>query len=121
MAKGFKTGGRVAGVPNKATADIKALAQEYTPAAIRRLAALAGLLEGEEGKAQSEPAQVSALRELIERGHGKASQTIDMNVSDRRQADLSLLSDKELAALRKIGEKVRAGLSAAEAVAETRH
>lgn len=77
MAKGKKTGGGSrAGVPNKATADIKALAQEYTAKAIRELAVLAGLVNAGAGKAESETARVSALNALLDRGHGKAPQAI---------------------------------------------
>ena len=65
--------GRPKGVPNKATADIKALAQSYGPAAIRSLAKLAGMIPGEE-PAQSEPARIAATKELLDRGYGKSVQ-----------------------------------------------
>jgi hypothetical protein len=63
------TGGRTAGTPNKATADVKAIAQQYTPAAIEELARLAT-------GAESESARVAAIKELLDRGHGKAPQSI---------------------------------------------
>lgn len=69
MAKGVKTGGRTKGTPNKATKDIRALAQRYTERAIARLA---HLMEN----AESEQAQVTACKELIDRGHGKSTQPI---------------------------------------------
>ena len=69
MAKGKKTGGRSAGVPNKQTADVKALAGQYTEAAIKRLAHLAL-------HAQSEAAQVAACKELLDRRWGRPSQAI---------------------------------------------
>lgn len=72
MAKGKKTGGRVAGTPNKATADIKALAGEYTGAAIAELARLAK-------NAESEAARVAAIKELLDRGHGKAAQAVELS------------------------------------------
>lgn len=75
MAKGKKTGGRVKGTPNKATADIKAVAQEYGELAVRKLAALAGLVEGQ-AAAESEQAQSSACTALLDRGYGKPSQMI---------------------------------------------
>ena len=55
MAKGFKTAGsgRAAGTANKATADVRELAQEFGPDAIKRLAWLAK-------NAVSEQAQVAA-------------------------------------------------------------
>jgi hypothetical protein len=86
-----KTGGRKPGVPNKATRDIKALAQEYTSKAIEELAKLAGMVDGET-KAESEPARIAALKELLDRGHGKAPQSVDMTV---RRTPLEL-SDAEL-------------------------
>lgn len=69
MATGQKTGGRAKGTPNKATADIKALAQAYAPAAMKELARLSVL-------AESEPARVAAIKELFDRGFGKARQPI---------------------------------------------
>lgn len=64
-----KTGGRVAGKPNKATADVKALAGQYGPAAINTLAVLMV-------KADTDATKVSAAKELLDRAYGKASQTI---------------------------------------------
>jgi hypothetical protein len=69
MAAGVKTGGRKAGTPNKATAEVKALALKHTPAAIKELARLAA-------NADSEPARVAAIKELLDRAVGKASQPI---------------------------------------------
>src|SRR5437764_11917568 len=42
MAIGKKSGGRKKGTPNKATAEIRSVAQKYGAAAIRRLAELPG-------------------------------------------------------------------------------
>ena len=64
--------GRKPGVPNKVTADIKALAQVHAPVAISELARLAV-------EAQSEPARVAAIKELLDRGFGKATQAVDLN------------------------------------------
>lgn len=69
MALGAKTGGRKAGVPNKATASLKALAQKYTDKAMRELARLAV-------EAESEQARVSAIKELLDRGYGKSTQPL---------------------------------------------
>lgn len=76
MAKGQKTGGRVAGTPNRATAEVKQLAGKYGPKAIEGLAKLAGLAKGEVGKAESEAARVAAMKEILDRAYGKASQPI---------------------------------------------
>ena len=59
--------GRPKGVPNKATADIKALARIHAPSVIERLAHLAL-------NADSETAQIAAGKELLDRGFGKAAQ-----------------------------------------------
>lgn len=69
MAKGRKTGGRVAGTPNKATSEIKALARTHAPAVIAELARLAT-------GAESESARVAAIKELLDRGFGKAAQPV---------------------------------------------
>jgi hypothetical protein len=64
-------GGSRKGKPNRATADVKALAQKHTAEAIKELARLAT-------QAESEPARVAAIKELLDRGHGKARQTMDV-------------------------------------------
>jgi hypothetical protein len=70
--------GRPKGVPNKATAEIKALAQSFGPAAILRLAEMAGFATDKDGNklkaAESEAAQIAATKELLDRGYGKAVQ-----------------------------------------------
>jgi hypothetical protein len=64
-----KTGGRKAGVPNKATAEIKAVAQKHGP---RAIAVLAEIMEN-----SAEPrARVAAANSLLDRGYGKPAQTI---------------------------------------------
>lgn len=75
-AKREKTGGRAAGVPNKATREIKDIAKAYGPAAIEAAARLAGLVSEGEGKAESEQARLSALQLILDRGYGKATQAI---------------------------------------------
>ena len=77
MAKGKKTGGRQKGSVNKSTAEIKVLAQEYSPRVVKELAKLAGVFdEIGTGKAESEQARIAALKELMDRGHGKPAQAI---------------------------------------------
>ncbi len=61
--------GRPKGSLNKATADIKALAMEHAPAAMKELARLAT-------EAESEAARVSAIKELFDRGFGKSKQPL---------------------------------------------
>lgn len=59
--------GRPKGSPNKATADVKAVAGKYSPAAFRTLAKI---MENSE----SDNARVSAAKEILDRAHGKAPQ-----------------------------------------------
>lgn len=75
MAKGVKTGGRVKGTPNKATADIKALAQQFGPEAIQELATLMTTSE-------SHQARIAAAKELLDRGYGKAMQGVELTGKD---------------------------------------
>ena len=65
---GRKTGGRSAGTPNKATAEIRALAAVHGPAVIKRLVEL---------MEEAGPIAVAACRELLDRGYGKAPQPLD--------------------------------------------
>ena len=69
MAKGKKTGGRAAGTPNKATADVKAIAGQYSTEAVEILISIARASE-------SDAAKVSAVKEILDRAHGKAAQAI---------------------------------------------
>jgi hypothetical protein len=79
--KGVRYGGRAKGTPNKATADIKALAQEHAPKAIAELARLVGA-------AESEQARVAAIKELLDRGYGKPAQ--EMALTGKDGADLKI-------------------------------
>jgi hypothetical protein len=67
MALGKKTGGRKKGIPNKATAEIKAVAQQHGEHAIQRLVALS--------KSKQGAVAVAACKELLDRGYGKATQS----------------------------------------------
>jgi len=69
MAAGVKTGGRKKGTPNKATADIKALARSYTEEA---MLSLIGIVRDSE----SDAAKVSAIKEIFDRGYGRAKQPL---------------------------------------------
>ena len=62
--------GRKKGTANKVTAEIKELAQKYGPEAIAELASLAT-------KAETEAARVAAIKELLDRGYGRAVQPIE--------------------------------------------
>lgn len=69
MAKGKKTGGRVAGTPNKSTAEIKEAARAHGAEAIALLWRLAT-------EAESDQAKIAAIKEILDRGYGKATQLI---------------------------------------------
>ena len=64
---GERRGGRQAGTPNKATAEIKSLARVHGAEAMELLWLLART-------AESEATQVAAIKELFDRGYGKATQ-----------------------------------------------
>lgn len=75
MARGGKrTGaGRPKGVVNKATADIREAAQQYTELALAVLVDVAT-------NGDSAAAKVAAANSLLDRGHGKPRQAVDATV-----------------------------------------
>lgn len=75
MATRPKTGGRQKGTPNKATREIKEIAQEYTLTAIRALAEIA-----ENG--DSDAARVSAANALLDRAYGKPRAALEHSGPD---------------------------------------
>ena len=95
--------GRRLGSVNKSTADVKALAGKYGPAAIDRLALLGGLCPPHPG-AESEGAQVMAMRELLDRAYGKSQLQVSGDkdkplVVDFRWADSSPVVAKVIEAV----------------------
>ena len=85
MALGKKTGGRVKGTPNKSTDEIKALAQQHGPKALERLIWLAE-------NADNQAIQVSACKEILDRGYGKPiQQTQSLNSEGQVQEEISNL------------------------------
>ena len=87
-----KTGGRKAGTLNKVSADVRELAGQYGPAAMAELARLAT-------EAESEPARVSACKEVLDRAYGKSTMSREP-IDDHRIEDAEV-SDLEIA--RRIG------------------
>src|ERR1700686_4000981 len=63
-----KAGGRRKGTPNKATADVKAVAGVYTAEAVAALVAIM------RRKNASDAARIAAARELLDRACGKPAQ-----------------------------------------------
>lgn len=74
---GERRGGRQKGVPNKATAEIKALAQEYGPDAIKTLVSIMSASK------QPPAARVAAAKELLDRAYGKSAQPIEGGDPDK--------------------------------------
>jgi hypothetical protein len=106
-APGERRGGRQKGTPNKATADIKRLAQNFAPKAMKELLRLAE-------KAESETVRVMAIKEVLDRGYGKAHQSADVAVFD---VDPNEMSDVELARIAARGRS-RSSPTAAESPPE---
>ena len=73
MAKGLKTGGRRKGTPNKATAEIREHAQQYTVEALGGLAEIAR-------NGDSDAAKVAAWKAILDRGHGRPMVSVDAQV-----------------------------------------
>ncbi|MEQ1714121.1 MAG: hypothetical protein ABL908_22360 [Hyphomicrobium sp.] len=65
MAKGRKTGGRIAGTPNKVTVEIRDAARQHGPAALSELARIMT-------SSPSDAARIAACREILDRAYGKA-------------------------------------------------
>jgi hypothetical protein len=91
--------GRPAGSLNRTTAEIRALAGAWGPAAVEKAARLAGLVIGEdgnpEGAAGSEQVQLAALGLLLDRGFGKSVATTAIAGSDGGPAEIRLRWDED--------------------------
>ncbi len=73
MATGVKTGRRQKGTPNKATAEVRTLAQEYGPDALKELHRLSQ-------EAGSEAARVSACNAILERAYGRTPTSVPIEI-----------------------------------------
>ena len=73
---GERRGGRKKGVPNKAGRELREVAQEHTPGAIKTLAEICE-------KGESEAARVAAANALLDRGHGKPTNLVMADVTQR--------------------------------------
>lgn len=67
--------GRKLGVPNKVNAEVREIAQRYTEKAVK---ALADIVENSE----SDSARVAAANALLDRGHGRPSQSVSVSAPD---------------------------------------
>ena len=77
---GERRGGRQKGTPNKATAEIKDLVDQYVPAAVVELARLAT-------EAESEAGRVAAIKELLDRRYGKSKLAVDVDANVKAQVN----------------------------------
>jgi hypothetical protein len=88
MAKHKKTGGRKPGVPNKATRELKELAQPYAPEAINTLREIMA-----HGK--TEAARVAAARELLDRGYGRpVGSGTQVNATSTNNTQVNVVCDE---------------------------
>ena len=88
--------GRPKGVPNKASGDVRALAQQYGPDAIMGLAIMAGLAPllkrlPNIKPAVTEPVQRGAMDSLLDRAYGKATQPLEHSVNESMEGLLDRL------------------------------
>ncbi len=81
--------GRQAGTPNKATADVRAIAREYGARVIEGLWAIFTTSE-------NDATRIAAGREILDRGYGRPRQGIDL------AWNLALLSDEQLDQLERL-------------------
>jgi hypothetical protein len=78
-----KTGGRQLGTLNLATREIKELAQRHAPGAVNELVRLAH-------KAKSEQARIAAIKEILDRAYGKATEPL------RHSGEMALTHEQAL-------------------------
>lgn len=74
-APGERRGGRAKGTPNKLTVQVREFARRYGQAAIRKAAAMAGLIKGIK-PAESEQVRLAAINTVLDRAYGKPTQFI---------------------------------------------
>jgi hypothetical protein len=67
--------GRPPGSISKNTVELRSLAQQYGPAVIQRLALMAGVVPNHPA-AENAAVQVAAMKELLDRGYGRAQQPL---------------------------------------------
>ena len=88
-------------MPNKVSRDIRALAQDYGPDAVRRLAVLGGLipkskLRQGERPASSEATQAVCLSHLLNRAYGFPSQPLSHSADESFEALLDRLEQRKV-------------------------
>lgn len=93
MPKGGKRegAGRKAGIPNKSSSEIKAIARQYGPDALKEAARLAGLVKGQP-PAESEQARLKAIDIVLDRAYGKAAQAITGEDGEAIKAAITIMT-----------------------------
>lgn len=94
MALGKKTGGRTKGTPNKATASVKAIAQNYGSECIDILVSIARDVEAPEA------ARVGAVKEILDRGYGKARQPLVGGEDDEAPIQIRAITEVKIVGVR---------------------
>ena len=89
-------GGSRKGRPNKASGEVRALAQQYGPDAILGLAIMAGIAKPLTRlptikPAQTEPVQRGAMDSLLDRAYGKPSQPMEHSLDESFESILDRL------------------------------
>lgn len=93
--------GRKKGAPNKATAELKQLASEYTEGAVKTL------VEVMQDKEAPAPARIAAANSLLDRSHGKPRHEIEVSSGKVDQALLQQLENDMMARLDQARERQR--------------
>jgi hypothetical protein len=96
---GYNLKGRPKGVRNKVTREIRAIAGDYGPEAVRRLAVLGGLipksqLKPGERPSSSQATQVVACSHLLNRAYGFPSQPLSHSADESFEALLEARTQK---------------------------
>lgn len=94
-------GGRPKGSLSKVTREVRAIAADYGPAAVRRLAVLGGIipkakLRKGEAPALSEATQVVALSHILNRAYGFPSQPLSHSADESFETLLDRLEKRRL-------------------------
>lgn len=79
--------GRKPGIPNKASGEVRALAQQYGPDAVLGLAIMAGLAKPLKRlpkikEAEAEHVRRGCMDDLLDRAYGKATQPLEHSVNE---------------------------------------
>jgi hypothetical protein len=98
---GYNLKGRPKGVRNKVTREVRAIAADYGPEAVRRLAVIGGIipkakLRKGEAPAQSEATQVVALSHILNRAYGFPSQPLSHRADESFETLLDRLERRRL-------------------------